>query len=343
MRKKQRLSNLTLKLINLTGPDTMIEKIAKKLLQQARKGQTPDYLLKNQIKINASNLKKIELSIKKNYHQGWRSEKNYTSEAYAKDLRAHLTGRLDQDRIKYIPWLNKALNLNGANILEIGCGTGSSTVALAEQGANVTGIDIDEGALKVAKDRCNIYNVEATFIFGNASEVYHDLRNQKFDLIIFYACIEHMIYSERIDCLKNYYDLLPNGAFLSIVETPNRLWYFDGHTSFLPFFHWLPDNLAFDYSKFSNRINFKEMYHEYSDELFLHFLRRGRGFSFHELEIALNIPGEKLQVVDFLRRPFIPFSLEINFQKLLTKIYPKVSKGFFYPNIDIIIKKEHNL
>ena len=321
----------------------MIKKIAKKLLQQARKGQTPDYLLKNQIKIDVSDLKKIELSIKKNYHQGWRSEKNYTSEAYAKDLRAHLIGRLDQDRIKYIPWLNKTVKLNGANILEIGCGTGSSTVALAEQGANVTGIDIDEGALKVAKDRCNIYNVEATFKFGNASEVYHDLRNQKFDLIIFYACIEHMIYSERIDCLRKYYDLLPNGAFLSIVETPNRLWYFDGHTSFLPFFHWLPDNLAFDYSKFSNRINFKEMYHEYSDELFLHFLRRGRGFSFHELEIALNIPGEKLQVVDFLRRPFIPFSIEIKFQKLLRKIHPKVSKGFFYPNIDIIIKKEHNL
>lgn len=317
----------------------MIKKIARKILRQIRKGQTPDYLMKNQIKIDVSNLKKIEMSIRENYHQGWRSEKKYTSEAYAGDLRAHLIGRLDGDRITYIPWLNKTVKLKGANILEIGCGTGSSTVALAEQGANVTGIDIDEGALKVARDRCNIYNVPATLISGNATEVYNDLRSQKFDLIIFYACMEHMVYSERIDSLKKYYDLIPKGACLSIVETPNRLWYFDNHTSFLPFFHWLPDNVAFDYSKFSNRINFKELYHEHSDEKFLHFLRRGRGFSFHELEIALNIPAEKYQVASYLSRPFIPFSLDSKFHKYLTRIYPNISKGFFYPMVDIIIKK----
>lgn len=317
----------------------MIKKIARKILRQIRKCQTPAYLKKNHIKIDISNLKKIEMSIRENYHQGWRNEKNYTSETYAIDLSDHINGRLDSDRITYIPWFNKTVQLKGANILEIGCGTGSSTVALAEQGANVTGIDIDEGALKVAKDRCNIYNVPATLMFGNAADVYHDLQSQKFDLVIFFACMEHMVYSERIDCIKKYYDLLPNGRYLSIVETPNRLWYLDIHTSFLPFFHWLPDNVAFDYSKYSNRINFKELYHEYSDDRFLHFLRRGRGFSFHELEIALNIPVEKFKVVDYLKHPFAPFSLASKFHKFLTKIHPKISKGFFNPNIDIIIKK----
>lgn len=317
----------------------MIRNIARKFLEQIKKRQVPDYLKINQIIIDASKLKKIELSIRENYHQGWRSEKNYTSEAYSSDLSAHLIGRLNGDRYTYIPWLNKSVQLKGANILEIGCGTGSSTVALAEQGAIVTGIDSDEEALKVAKDRCNIYNVPATFIPGNATEVYNELQGQKFDLIIFYACMEHMIYMERIDCLRKYYDLLPKGACLSIVETPNRLWYLDNHTSFLPFFHWLPDNLAFDYSKFSSRINFKELYYEYSDEKYLHFLRRGRGFSFHELEIALNIPAEKYQVIYYVRRPFLPFSLEYKFHKFLTKIHPNISKGFFYPFIDIIIKK----
>lgn len=317
----------------------MIKKIAKKILKQIRKSQVPNYLKRNQIKLDVSQLKNIEMSIRENYHQGWRSEKNYTSEEYEIDLRAHLIDRLEDDRISYIPWLNKTVQLKGANILEIGCGTGSSTIAFAEQGANVTGVDIDEGALKVARDRCEIYNVKATIISGNASEAYNELRSQKFDLIIFFACMEHMVYMERIDCLRKYYDLLANGAYLSIVETPNRLWYFDGHTSSLPFFHWLPDNVAFDYSKFSHRINFKELYHEHSDEKFLHFLRRGRGFSFHELEIALNIPAEKYQVVDYLRLPFFPFSLDSKFNKFLIRIYPKISKGFFYPFVNIIIKK----
>lgn len=181
--------------------------------------------------------------------------------------------------------------------------------------------------------------MQTTIIYGNATEVYNKLQSQKFDLIIFYACIEHMVYKERIESLRKYYDLLPKGAFLSIVETPNRLWYIDNHTSRLPFFHWLPDNLAFNYSKFSNRVNFKELYHEYSDERFLHFLRRGRGFSFHELEIALNIPAEKYQVASYLRRPFIPFSLDSKFHKYLSRVYPKISKGFFQPMVDIIIKK----
>jgi S-adenosylmethionine-dependent methyltransferase len=317
----------------------MIKKIARKVLKQIRKGQVPEYLKINQIKIDNSQLQKLETSIRENYHQGWRSEENYTREAYADDLKDHLSARLEGDRVSYIPWLNKTVQLMGANILEIGCGTGSSTIALAEQGANVTGIDIDEGALKVARDRCEIYNLPSTIIYGNATEVFNDLQGQKFDLVIFYACMEHMVHTERIECLRKYYDLLPKGACLSIVETPNRLWYFDGHTSFLPFFHWLPDNVAFDYSKFSNRINFKELYHEHSDENFLHFLRRGRGFSFHELEIALNIRAEKYQIASYLSRPFIPFSLDSKFHKFLTRIYPNISKAFFYPMIDIIIKK----
>jgi S-adenosylmethionine-dependent methyltransferase len=317
----------------------MIKKIAKKILKQIRKSQVPVYLKKNQIKLNGAQLKNVEMSIRENYHTGWRSEKNYTTETYEFDLRAHLVDRLETDRINYIPWFNKTVSLKGANVLEIGCGTGSSTIALAEQGANVTGIDIDEGALKVARDRCEIYNVPATIISGNASEVYHELRSQKFDLIIFFACIEHMVYAERIDCLRKYFDLLSNGAHLSIVDTPNRLWYFDSHTSILPFFNWLPDNVAFDYSKFSERINFKELYRENSDEKMLHFLRRGRGFSFHELEIALNIPVEKYQVVDYFRYPFLPYSRDNKFHKLLARIYPKISKSFLYPYINIIIRK----
>src|SRR4030042_3476206 len=307
----------------------MIEKVAKEILNRIRKIQTPFYLKKNQIKLDDFQLKIIEETIRRNFFKGWRNEKYYTNETFMIDLQAHLTDRLEQDRIKYIPWFDKIIKLKGCNILEIGCGTGSSTVALAEQGAFVTGIDIDKDALKVAKDRCKIYNVLANLIHCNANEFYKDLKDQKFDLIIFFACIEHMTYDERIDCMRNYSGFIEKGAYLCIIDTPNRLWYFDDHTSLLPFFNWLPDRTAFDYSKFSHRINFKELYHEYSDEKFLHFLRGGRGFSFHELEIALNIPAEKFNIVDYLGPSLLLNPLGREFHKLLLKIHPGISKGFF--------------
>src|SRR6478735_2327981 len=150
----------------------MIKTLARKVLAKIRRSQVPGYLKKNHIQLEPSELKKIEMSIRQNYHRGWRSEENYLPEVYAKDLKAHLDGRLDSGRYGYIPWLNKTVSLKGANILEIGCGSGSSTIALAEQGATVTGIDLDEDALVVARDRCAVYKVDAKIISGNAIDLY---------------------------------------------------------------------------------------------------------------------------------------------------------------------------
>ena len=61
-----------------------------------------------------------------------------------KDLDAHQFHRLSRNRRVIVPWLEHARPLAGARILEIGCGMGASTVALAEQGAEVIGVDIDE-------------------------------------------------------------------------------------------------------------------------------------------------------------------------------------------------------
>ena len=43
--------------------------------------------------------------------------------------------RLVCDRMEVVPWLDATRSLRGVDILEIGCGTGVSTLALCEQGA----------------------------------------------------------------------------------------------------------------------------------------------------------------------------------------------------------------
>jgi 2-polyprenyl-3-methyl-5-hydroxy-6-metoxy-1,4-benzoquinol methylase len=317
-----------------------IKQVAKKLLFP-----TPSHLRKNQIPISRQGLDVIEKSIRENYHTGWRSESNYSKEMYENDLNAHLHRRLESDRLTIMPWLDNAGALRDRRILEIGCGTGSSTVAIAEQGGDVVGIDIDEGALDVARDRCRVYGVNAEFRALNADEVLETFGANAFDVVIFFACLEHMTVAERLSSLRDAWEALRTQGLLIIVETPNRLWYFDDHTAMLPFFHWLPDELAFQYSRFSPRANFRELYREYSADWKEHFLRRGRGMSFHELEVAI-CPARELRVISSLstfegvRYRLKTSKLDRNYKSLMMRIYPDIHEGFFDNMLYLIIEKK---
>ena len=88
------------------------------------------------------------------------------------DLYEHLTGRLTDDRYSVVPWIDDAYPLDGASVLEIGSGTGASTVALGEQGALITGVDVDAVALKVARARCQAYNIKVDFHCINGERFY---------------------------------------------------------------------------------------------------------------------------------------------------------------------------
>ena len=106
---------------------------------------------------------------------------------------------------------------------------------------------------------------------------------------------------ERIETLKKCEKILNKGGYLIIIEAPNRLWYFDSHTSELPFFQWLPDNLAYLYSKHSPKVTFRENYLDNNYKELIGFLRRGRGVSYHEFELAFDNLS-KLNVISRLNR-----------------------------------------
>jgi S-adenosylmethionine-dependent methyltransferase len=316
-----------------------VKRIAKQWLLPV-----PNALRKRQIKPDPAGFAHIEHAIRTHYHQDWRSEAHYSPEKYQEDLQAHLSERLENDRRLIVPWLNKAKPLRGQRILEIGCGTGSSTVALAEQGAEVTGIDIDIGALKVARERAAVYGISAEFQSINANQLLKTFGTNRFDSIIFFASLEHMTLTERLASLRDAWRMLQPGGLLVIIETPNRLWFFDSHTSRLPFFNWLPDKLAFRYSQFSPRENFRELYRQYTPEAAEHFLRRGRGMSFHELEIAIG-DVRKLEVVSSIssflgmRYRLKQSAIDREYKRLLGKIYPDIHPGFFDDHLYLILAK----
>lgn len=317
-----------------------VERIARTLLYPL-----PHHLKRNQIKIDDVGLNTIRDSLKENYYTGNRSENTYTKEMYEKDLNIHLYQRIENQRIRVVPWLDNARPLKESRVLEIGCGTGSSTVALAEQGANVTAIDVDEGSLRVAQDRCKVYGLKIQLEILNATEIHNVFLNSKFDFIIFFACIEHMTIKERLTALRSAWDLLRAGGLLVIVETPNRLWYFDGHTSLLPFFHWIPDELAFEYLRFSPRENFSQLHNECSETSKESFFRWGRGVSFHEIDVAIK-PVSQLRVISSLSTFLgIPYKMRLSrferrYRSLLRSICPNIHEGFFDRSLDLIIKKD---
>ena len=305
---------------------------------------TPRHLRANQIAIDGDGVRALAASLRENYHVGWRDETRMPREAYENDVREHLVRRLESDRRSIVPWLDAAGPLRGARVLEIGCGTGSSTLAIAEQGAKVTGIDIDEGALAVARDRFRVYGLDADLRALNAGALKETFGTGAFEVIVFFACLEHMTVPERLASLREGWEMLPAGGLLVVVETPNRLWYFDDHTSLLPFFHWLPDDLAFQYSRYSPREEFRDLYREHDAESHLHFLRRGRGVSFHELDMAIG-PARDLDVVSSLstfqglRYAARRSRLDRSYKRLLRRVAPALHEGFCDRTLYLIIRK----
>jgi S-adenosylmethionine-dependent methyltransferase len=157
-----------------------------------------------------------------------------------------------------------------------------------------------------------------------------------------------MTMPERLAAIERTWNMLPAGGLWAVIDTPNRLWHFDSHTSLLPFFHWLPDELAFRYSRFSDRPRFNDLYRQPSAESLLHFLRRGRGVSFHELEVALG-SLDRWEVAGWLdwraktrsrlQRLMEIASADSHYRRVLRRLAPGVHEAFLQPRLDFAIRK----
>src|ERR1700737_1327967 len=267
------------------------------------------------------------------------------TQAGKKDLDDHVIARTHEDRRTVVPWLDTLFRLDGAKIIEIGCGTCCSTVALAEQGAEVVGYDIDEASLAGGTQRLSIYGLKAELINGNATEI-PPARIAEVNAVIFFATAEHMTLDEKLSSFSSVWRSLHSGAYLIVMNTPNRLWWFDSHTALLPFYLWLPDDLAAHYSRLSPRFPFNERLRPpITAETLLRLTRTGRAASYHEFELALGSlsalqvnslnrwkRGNPLQFAKWI-------AFDRSFERWLRRHGPRVDNAFYEPYLQLAIRK----
>lgn len=85
--------------------------------------------------------------------------------------------------------------------LDLGCGLGTNSIYLAQQGFQVTGLDIAPTALKHATIRAEKAGVDVDFVRGSA----HDLRfpDKEFSLVFDRGCFHHLPPQLRLSYVGN--------------------------------------------------------------------------------------------------------------------------------------------
>lgn len=316
---------------------------ARRIIWRADRATTPD--LRRRFKA----LDPVSVDRFRDYlRHNWSTQDYWDSEVGRHDLDEHAVERLIYDRHEYIPWLDHLRRLDGARVLEIGCGTGSSVMALVEQGADVTGIDVVPESIEVTRARLRAFGLgEPALHTLNATEIDAQFGQRTFDVVIFFASLEHMTHSERQRSLQAAWRVLADDGILCVIEAPNRLWLFDDHTADLPFFHWLPDEIALEYLKQTPRFR-AAAFDTTSEGAKLELSRRGRGVSYHDIELALGpLPGLDFLVdrqafqmrQNPLRWLYYRRSRNRRYVDLLRRQRPDLPLGLFLPYLNIAIRK----
>ena len=225
--------------------------------------------------------------------EAYKADPNFQSDITEEQYR-----RVERFHDCLVPWVSRAIDLEGKTVVEVGSGTGSSTLAFAPYVKNIHCFEISPPATRIAKTRlahfgCN--NVVFEDDLFNADSRYVK-EGGKADIVLLVAVLEHVHFHEFKDILRAAYECLNPGGVILIAETPNRLSFKDYHTSWMLFYQWLPREVAVEYGAYSPRQLFRDSNEEFvktngseiTEERVEHLVRWGQGVSYHDFEIALG-------------------------------------------------------
>jgi 2-polyprenyl-3-methyl-5-hydroxy-6-metoxy-1,4-benzoquinol methylase len=128
------------------------------------------------------------------------------------------------------------------DLLEIGCGNGSTMLLLADKMKSCLGVDINDDHVEEFTGLKSSLKVENCSF--QVCDVEQESLNKQFDRLLSFEVIEHLRDEKNV---KAYLDHLKPGG-LAVITVPNKWWIFETHGARLPllpwnrvpFFSWLP-------------------------------------------------------------------------------------------------------
>ena len=117
-----------------------------------------------------------------------------------------------------LDWIKQYVDLSGSSVLDVGCGGGILTESMAAAGANVTGIDMAEGPLAVARLHQIESGAEVEYFQTTAEELAAE-RPGAFDIVTCLEMLEHVPSPPQV--IQSVCDLVRPGGHV-FFSTINR-------------------------------------------------------------------------------------------------------------------------
>jgi SAM-dependent methyltransferase len=95
-------------------------------------------------------------------------------------------------------------------VLDLGCGTGTSSIYLAQQGWHVVGVDFSPKAIELAQDKAQRAGVNVELHLGDVSRL--DFLHEPFDLILDIGCLHGLDHASRMRYAEQLQRLTHRGS-----------------------------------------------------------------------------------------------------------------------------------
>lgn len=138
----------------------------------------------------------------------------------------HFAGWIEQAEVAtdwqqtWQPLMSRPAFPKTGTLLELGCGAGNVSIAFAEAGYQVSGIDIAPTAIAWAQDNAAAAQVNAKFIEGNVLTL-EPFADSSFDIALDGRCLHCIIGSDRSHFLRSVYRVLKLGGILTVCSMCN--------------------------------------------------------------------------------------------------------------------------
>ena len=118
------------------------------------------------------------------------------------------------DKLRYLPKVVDFKAFKGKRILELGCGIGLDLAKFAEGKANVTGIDLSQTAIDLAKKYFQYRDLKGDFIMANGEAL--EYPDKSFDVVYAHGVLQYTADTQKmVD--EAFRVLKPGGEFIGMV------------------------------------------------------------------------------------------------------------------------------